>query len=120
MVRALIVDDSEYMRKMLKKILTSAGCEVVGEAEEGTQSIEMYKKLRPDLVTMDIVMRGMNGIDAVRGIMKEDLNATILMVTAMGQEELMNEAKKAGAKGYIIKPFRSAQVIQEIKRVLSK
>ncbi|AEC52048.1 chemotaxis response regulator [Pyrococcus sp. NA2] len=119
MARILIVDDAAFMRMLLKKILTQAGHEVVGEASNGREAVEKYKQLKPDLVTMDIVMPEMDGITAVKEIMKIDPNAKIIMITAVGQEAKVMEALKSGAKGYIVKPFQAQKVIEEVNRVLS-
>ncbi|CAB50460.1 response regulator [Pyrococcus abyssi] len=119
MARILVVDDAAFMRMLLKKILTQAGHEVVGEASNGKEAVEKYKQLKPDLVTMDIVMPEMDGITAVKEIMKIDPNAKIIMITAVGQEAKVMEALKSGAKGYIVKPFQAQKVIEEVNRVLS-
>ncbi|HDL60322.1 MAG TPA: response regulator [candidate division WOR-3 bacterium] len=119
MVKVLVVDDAAFMRMLVKKILLQAGHQVVGEAGNGKEAIEKYEKLRPDLVTMDIVMPEMDGINAVKEIMKIDPNAKIIMITAVGQEAKVMEALKSGAKGYIVKPFQAPKVIEEINRVLS-
>lgn len=121
MARVLIVDDALFMRKMLSDILKKEGIEVCGEAENGKESIERYQQLRPDLVTMDIVMPKMEEIDgvaAVREIMKIDPQAKIIMVSAMGQHSLVVEAIQAGAKDFITKPFQPSRVIEAIKRVM--
>ncbi|AEH25209.1 response regulator [Pyrococcus yayanosii] len=119
MARILVVDDAAFMRMLLKKILTQAGHQVVGEASNGKEAVEKYKQLKPDLVTMDIVMPEMDGITAVKEIMKIDPNAKIIMITAVGQEAKVMEALKSGAKGYIVKPFQAPKVIEEVNRVLS-
>jgi two-component system chemotaxis response regulator CheY len=106
------------MRTMISDILTGAGYEVVGEAETGLQAVEKYKQLRPDLVTMDIVMPDMGGIDAVREIVQEDPEARILMCSAMGQQALVVEAIQAGAKDFIVKPFQPSRVLEAVERVL--
>src|SRR5438874_7580744 len=90
-------DDAMFVRTMITDILAQAGFEVVGEAETGTQAVEKYRQLKPDLVTMDIVMPDMGGIDAVRVIVKQDPDAKILMCSAMGQQTLVVEAIQAGA-----------------------
>src|SRR5881628_1000431 len=94
----LVCDDAIFMRTMISDILAQAGFEVVGEAETGSQAVERYKQLKPDLVTMDIVMPDMGGIDAVREIVKHDPDAKILMCSAMGQQALVVEAIQAGAR----------------------
>jgi two-component system chemotaxis response regulator CheY len=113
-----VCDDAIFMRTMIADILTGAGYEVVGEAETGVQAVERYRSLRPDLVTMDIVMPDMGGIDAVREIVKEDANAKILMCSAMGQQALVVEAIQAGAKDFVVKPFQPSRVLEAVQRVL--
>ena len=114
----LVCDDAIFMRTMVSDILTQAGFEVVGEAETGMQAVERYAELRPDLVTMDIVMPDMGGIDAVREIVKQDPDAKILMCSAMGQQALVVEAIQAGAKDFVVKPFQPSRVLEAITRVL--
>ncbi len=116
--KILLVDDTKFMRMMLMNILKPKGYEIVGEAGDGLEAIELYKKHKPDLVTMDIVMPHMDGIEAVRQITAEDSNAKIIMVTAIGQESKVKEAIEAGAKGYIVKPFQAPQVLEEVEKVL--
>jgi len=116
--RVLVCDDAIFMRTMISDILTGAGYEVVGEAETGVQAIERYRELKPDLVTMDIVMPDMGGIDAVREIVKDDPNAKILMCSAMGQQALVVEAIQAGAKDFVVKPFQPSRVLEAVQRVL--
>ena len=122
MTKVLVVDDALFMRKMLSDILKKEGIEVCGEAENGKEAIDKYKQLKPDLVTMDIVMPKMEEIDgvaAVKEIMKTDPQAKIIMVSAMGQHSLVVEAIQAGAKDFVTKPFQPSRVIEAIKRVLS-
>ena len=116
--RVLVCDDAIFMRTMISDILSGAGYEVVGEAETGVQAIERYGQLKPDLVTMDIVMPDMGGIDAVREIVKGDPNAKILMCSAMGQQALVVEAIQAGAKDFVVKPFQPSRVLEAVQRVL--
>jgi two-component system chemotaxis response regulator CheY len=116
--RVLVCDDAIFMRTMITDILSGAGYEVVGEAETGLQAIERYRELNPDLVTMDIVMPDMGGIDAVREIVKQDPNARILMCSAMGQQALVVEAIQAGAKDFVVKPFQPSRVLEAVQRVL--
>lgn len=115
----LIVDDAVFMRTMISDILKQAGFEVVGEASSGVDAIEKYKELRPDLVTMDIVMPDMGGIDAVREIMKTDPSARILMCSAMGQQGLVVEAIQAGARDFVVKPFQPSRVLEAVQRLLA-
>lgn len=119
-LRVLIVDDAAFMRMMIKDILSKNEYEVVGEAENGIAAIKLYKKLKPDLVTMDIIMPEMNGIEAVKGIISFDPQAKILMVSAMGQQFLVKEAIQAGAKDFIVKPFRPDNVLDTIEKIAGK
>ncbi|MEE9132814.1 MAG: response regulator [Gemmatimonadota bacterium] len=114
----LIVDDAIFMRTMIGDILKQAGFEVIGEAASGVEAVQKYKELEPDLVTMDIVMPDMGGIDAVREIMKEDPDARILMCSAMGQQGLVVEAIQAGARDFVVKPFQPSRVIEAVQRLL--
>jgi two-component system chemotaxis response regulator CheY len=119
-IRVLIVDDALFMRRMLADILKKEGFDVCGEAENGKEAIDKYKELKPDLVTMDIVMPKMeeiDGIAAVREIMKVDPQSKIVMVSAMGQHALVVEAIQAGAKDFIVKPFQPSRVVEAIRRV---
>jgi two-component system chemotaxis response regulator CheY len=119
MAKILIVDDAAFMRNMLKDILTKNGHEVVGEAGSGEEAILKYKALSPDLVTMDIVMPGMDGIEATKKIVEEDPNAKIVICSALGQQQMVIDALQAGAKDYIVKPFQPVMVMETIKKVLS-
>jgi two-component system chemotaxis response regulator CheY len=116
--RILICDDAIFMRTMIADILSGAGYDVVGQAESGLQAVERYKALKPDLVTMDIVMPDMGGIDAVKAIVALDPNAKILMCSAMGQQALVVEAIQSGAKDFVVKPFQPARVLEAVQRVL--
>jgi two-component system chemotaxis response regulator CheY len=118
MARFLIVDDAMFMRKMLSDILTKEGHEIVGEAGSGEEAILKYEQLMPDIVTMDIVMPGMDGLDAVKGIMEKDANAKIIMCSALGQQQMVIDALQAGAKEYIVKPFQPLIIIETLKKVL--
>ena len=117
--RVLIVDDAIFMRSMLKDIMVRHGYEVVGEAENGKEACEKYKELIPDLTTMDIVMPQMNGIEAVKEILKYDANAKIVMCSALGQEALVTESIEAGAKDFIVKPFSPDKVVKIVSQVVS-
>ena len=114
----LVCDDAIFMRTMITDILSQAGYDIVGEAESGTQAVQRYRDLRPDLVTMDIVMPDMGGIEAVREIVKHDPDAKILMCSAMGQQALVVEAIQAGAKDFVVKPFQPSRVLEAVQRVL--
>lgn len=119
MARILVVDDASFMRGSLKYIAEYEGHEVVGMAANGKEAIELYRKLKPDLVTMDVLMKEMDGISALKAIKLEDPGARVIMVTALGQEEKQEEARKLGASGYIRKPFKRDEIASEIKRVMS-
>jgi two-component system chemotaxis response regulator CheY len=119
-LKVLIVDDAIFMRKMISDILVENGMEIAGEADTGAKAVEKYMELRPDLVTMDIIMPEMNGIDAVRKIMEFDLQAKIVMCSALGQQALVQEAITAGAKDFLIKPFNAARVVEVIAKVFSQ
>ena len=115
----LVCDDAIFMRTMISDILSQAGFEVVGEAESGVQAVQKYRELKPDLVTMDIVMPDMGGIEAVREICKSDPEAKILVCSAMGQQALVVEAIQAGAKDFVVKPFQPSRVLEAVQRVLA-
>jgi two-component system chemotaxis response regulator CheY len=119
-LRVLVVDDAIFMRRMISDILVESGMEIVGEAETGVKAIERYKELRPDLVTMDIIMPEMNGIDAVRKIIEQDAQAKIVMCSALGQQALVQDAIAAGAKDFLIKPFNAARVVEVIAKVFNQ
>ena len=118
MARILIVDDSRTSRKILKEALSEAGYDIAGEASNGEEGIIMYRELKPDIVTMDITMPVMNGLEALAFIKREDHNAKVIMVTAAGQKEKMVQAIKEGADDFITKPFEPEQVLDSIKHVL--
>ncbi len=105
MAKILIVDDAKFMRTLVKDALVPRGHEIIGEAENGVEAVQLYKKLRPDLVTMDITMREKDGIEAAEEILLFDPNARIIMVTALGQENLLTRAIKIGVKDFVVKPF---------------
>jgi two-component system, chemotaxis family, chemotaxis protein CheY len=119
MGKILIVDDTLFMRTLLKNILFSGGHVIAGEAGDGEDGVAKYKELKPDLVTMDVVMPKMNGIEALKAIKEFDPAARVIMCTAVGQEQMVKLAIKSGAKGYIIKPFQAPKVLEEVKSVLA-
>lgn len=118
MANILIVDDAKFMRMTLSNILRKANHEIVGEAANGRDAIELYRETMPDLVTMDITMPEMSGIEAVKEIKKEFPQAKIIMCSAMGQQKMVVEAIEAGAKDFIVKPFDEHRVLDAIHRVL--
>ena len=117
--RILITDDALFMRVTLKNILTQHGYEVVGEAENGAEAVKLYDELKPDLVTMDITMPEMDGIEALKQIRAADGDANVVMCTAMGQKSMVVEAIQAGAKDFIVKPFQPERVIEAGEKLLA-
>ena len=117
--KVLVADDATVIRVMLKNILAEAGYEVVGEAANGVEAVSKYKELHPDLVTMDITMPEMDGINALRNIRTDDPNARVVMCSAMGQKNLVLEAIQAGAKNFIVKPFDRDKVLEVVAKVLA-
>ncbi|ART76446.1 response regulator [Sutcliffiella horikoshii] len=118
MANVLVVDDAKFMRLTIGNILTKSNHTVIGEAENGKDAVSLYREHQPDLVTMDITMPEMNGIEAVREIVKDFPKAKIIMCSAMGQQRLIVDAIEAGAKDFIVKPFDESRVLEAVKRVL--
>ncbi len=118
MKKVLIVDDAAFMRLAIKNILEKHDFDVVDEAENGQVGINKYKELKPDLVTMDITMPELDGLSALKQIIAYDPNAKVVMVSAMGQEQMVMEAIKNGARSFIVKPFKEDHVIQTLSKVL--
>src|SRR6185503_18148890 len=104
--RVLVVDDAIFMRNMIKDIFATGGFDVVGEAANGLEAVEKYRELKPDIITMDIVMPFKSGIEATREIVAVDPEAIVVMCSALGQESLVMEAIEAGATDFIVKPFK--------------
>ncbi|AZP04257.1 response regulator [Jeotgalibaca ciconiae] len=113
----LIVDDAAFMRMKLKDILEKNGYTVVGEAQNGIEAVDLYKEVKPDLVTMDITMPEMDGIESLKQIKAFDSNAKVIMCSAMGQQGMVMEAIKMGAIDFIVKPFDTARVIKSLSKV---
>ncbi len=119
--RILIVDDAQFTRNILKNIMNKTGyVEIVGEAANGKEGIELFKKLKPDMITMDLVMPEKGGIETIEEILKIDPKALIVVVSALGQEALVLEAAKKGAKDFIQKPFKTEQILEVLERILKK
>jgi two-component system chemotaxis response regulator CheY len=116
--RIMLVDDTAFMRRMLRDILTKEGFEVAAEAANGREAVEAYRKAHPDLVIMDITMPEMDGIAAVREIIAGDAAARIVMCSALGQQELIIEALEAGGRDFVVKPFLPAKVLEAVRKVL--
>ena len=119
-LRVMIVDDALFMRTILRDIFTRAGFEVVAEADNGEDVLPLYREAAPDLVTMDIIMPRRSGLEALRELMAADPAARVLMVSALGQESLVLEAIDAGARDFIIKPFKEAKVLEAVRRVAAQ
>ena len=117
MLKILVVDDSLIMRRNVTKILESLGHKIIADAKDGQEGIEAYRRCKPDLVTMDITMPEMDGIEAVKGIKKIDKEAKIMMVTSHGQEDMVISAIRAGASGYLLKPINIMKVRDAIRKV---
>lgn len=117
MAKVLLVDDAAFMRMRCAKLLTENGY-IVDEAENGQQAIEKYEKIKPDLVLMDITMPVMDGLTAVAEIRKLDPNAKIVMCSALGQQNTVMTAIKAGAKDFIVKPYQPDKILATIKRFI--
>jgi two-component system chemotaxis response regulator CheY len=117
-IRVLVVDDAIFMRSMIRDIFARSPFVIAGEAENGLEAIELYKELRPDITTMDIVMPEVDGITALKEIMRFDPQAKVIMCSALGQESLIAESIEAGAKDFIVKPFQPNKVLRVVRSVL--
>lgn len=120
MAKILIVDDAAFMRMTLKNIIIEAGHEVVGEAGNGIEAIASYQSTQPELVTMDITMPEMDGIEALKEIKKINRKALVVMCSAMGQQGMVIEAIQSGAADFIVKPFNAERINESIDKVLSR
>lgn len=115
----LITDDTAFMRMTLRNVIQKNGFTVVGEAADGEEAVNKYKELRPDLVTMDITMPKMDGITAIKEIIKFDSNARIIVCSAMGQKPMVIEALNAGARDFLVKPFDAQRVVEALHKASS-
>jgi len=113
----LITDDARIIRKIIKDVATRAGWQVVGEATNGLEAIERYKELRPDAVTLDLVMPDYDGLHALRGILDSDPDAKVLVVSAIEQKGILKEAFKAGAADFLVKPFDAQVLLRTLDQV---
>jgi two-component system chemotaxis response regulator CheY len=118
MATILIVDDASFMRNSLKYVVENAGHTVIGMAKEGREALELYRKYKPDVVTLDLLMTGMDGFSTLKAITKEDPKAKVIMVSAVGSEDRQEKAHEMGAVGYIRKPFKPIEIANEINKVL--
>ena len=118
MARVLVVDDAAFMRKMVSDALTKGGHEVVGEAGNGTEAVDRYAELRPEVTTLDITMPEKDGLAALKEIIAFDPGARVIMCSALGQESKVLESIKAGAKDFVVKPFQPDRVLDAIGKAL--
>lgn len=118
MANILVVDDAAFMRMMLKDMLTKSGHQVIAEAGNGNEAVEMYKNHKPDVVTLDITMPEKDGLQALKEIKALDPQAKVIMCSAMGQQQMVIEAIQAGAKDFCVKPFQADRVLEAIQKVL--
>lgn len=115
-LRILLADDLSFMRMVQKEILTERGYRIAGEASDGVEAVIKYESLRPDIVILDITMPNMNGLEAMRRILKYDPQAKIIICSALGQQNLIVEAIKAGVKDFIVKPFKPERMLSAIEK----
>ena len=120
MAKILTVDDSALMRRIIKSTLRKAGYTEIYEAVDGVQAIEKYNLIRPDLTLLDITMPNMNGLNALKAIRAADPNANVVMCTAMGQENMVVEAIRSGAKDFIVKPFKPERILNMVATIVGK
>jgi len=117
-INILIADDLKFIKLVLRELVEKAGFRVVGEASNGEEAVELYQEKRPDVVLMDITMPKMDGLAALKQILKFDPQAKIIMCSALGQQSLIVQALQLGAKDFIVKPFRDERVVAAIKKIL--
>jgi two-component system chemotaxis response regulator CheY len=117
-INVLIADDLEFIKLVLQELIEKAGFRVVGVASNGEEAVELYQEKRPDVVLMDITMPKMDGLSALKQILKVDPQAKVIMCSALGQQNLIVQALQMGAKDFIVKPFREERVITAIKHIL--
>ena len=118
MARILIIDDASFMRGSLEFILKTAGHEIVGLGKDGAEAVRLCRELKPDLMTMDILMKGTDGLSALKTIKEQYPAVKVVMVTALGQEKKEEEARRLGAADYIRKPFKQSDIVETIEKVL--
>lgn len=118
MKRVVIVDDAAFMRLEIRRMLENNGFKVVGEAKDGEDAIEKYKKFKPDFITLDITMPIMNGVEALKQIIAFDKDAKVLIISAIGLEHIVVETVVLGALGFIIKPFNEKTLIDALRRLI--
>jgi two-component system chemotaxis response regulator CheY len=116
--RIMIVDDAAFIRAMIKDILVPRGYEIAGEAVNGAEAVRKYGELKPDLVTMDITMKEKDGLQAACEILSKYPGARIVMVSALGQEKILLDSIRAGAKDFVIKPFEPERILSAVEKAL--
>ena len=117
--KILIVDDSLYMRTVIKEALVTAGYDVVGQAADGETAIDLAIELQPDLITLDNILPDMLGLDILKVIKSEELKSKVVMISAVGQQTVIDEGLNLGADDYIVKPFNNDQLISKIGKILA-
>ena len=118
MAKIMVVDDAAFMRMMVKNALAQGGYTDVCEASDGNEAVQMYSEQHPDLILMDITMPNMDGLEALKTIRGMDSNAQVVMCSAMGQESMVIEAIKSGAKDFIVKPFKPERILSTVNGLL--
>ena len=120
MAKIMLVDDAAFMRMMVKNALTKSGYDNFVEAQDGAEAVKKYDEEKPDMVIMDITMQNMDGLQALKKIRENDPNAKVVMCTAMGQEGMVVDAIKSGAKDFIVKPFNAERIVQTVNTILGQ
>ena len=120
MAKILVVDDAAFMRKVIKDTLSKAGYTDLHEAVDGANTVEQFNALKPDLVLMDITMPNMDGLEALKAIRAADSNANVVMCSAMGQETMVIDAIRSGAKDFIVKPFKGERVLKTVTSIVGE
>ncbi len=120
MAKILTVDDAAFMRKVIKDTLSKAGYSDIHEAEDGAKAVEKYNEIKPDLVLMDITMPNMDGLEALKAIRAADPSANVVMCSAMGQETMVIDAIRSGAKDFIVKPFKPERVLKTVTSIVGE
>ena len=120
MAKIMLVDDAAFMRMMVKKALTDSGYDNIVETQDGAEAVKKYEEESPDMVIMDITMPNMDGLQALKAIRGNHPDAKIVMCTAMGQESMVVDAIKSGAKDFIVKPFNQERIVETVKTILGQ
>ena len=118
MPRVLIVDDTDFDRNLLRNILVSAGYEIAGLARGGEEGIQLYREMIPDLAMLDLIMPDLNGIDTLRRIREEYPEARVMLCTSVGEEGMVDLARRIGAKGYVVKPYQATNLLKAVERIV--